>query len=69
VAHLFISRQEEQYRISSALQFAVFPSDENIHIRLNTEVGKGKESCPCFVTEYHAIKAYWGSGGVASRIL
>jgi hypothetical protein len=22
-----------------------------------------------FVTEHHAMKAYWGSGGIASRIL
>jgi hypothetical protein len=23
----------------------------------------------CFLTEHHAMKAYWGSGGIASLIL
>jgi hypothetical protein len=23
----------------------------------------------CFLTEHHAIKTYWGSGGIAPRIL
>jgi hypothetical protein len=23
----------------------------------------------CFLTEHHTIKAYWGSGGIAPRIL
>jgi len=22
-------------------------------------------SCPCALTEHHAMKAYWGSGGIA----
>jgi hypothetical protein len=26
-------------------------------------------SCPCTLTEYHAIKAYWESGGIAPRII
>jgi hypothetical protein len=30
--------------------------------------GKGKRF-PVLLTEHHAMKAYWGSGGVASRIL
>jgi hypothetical protein len=25
--------------------------------------------CPCALTEHHAMKAYWGSGGIAPRIL
>jgi hypothetical protein len=28
-----------------------------------------KESCPCALTQHHAMKAYLGSGGIASRIL
>jgi hypothetical protein len=27
------------------------------------------KSSLCFLTEHHAVKAYWGSGGVASRFL
>jgi len=26
-------------------------------------------SCPCALSEHHAIKAYWGSGGISPRIL
>jgi hypothetical protein len=26
-------------------------------------------SCPCALTEHHAMKACWGSGGVTPRIL
>jgi hypothetical protein len=29
---------------------------------------KGKR-CPCALTEHHAMRAYWGSGGIAPRIL
>jgi hypothetical protein len=29
---------------------------------------KGK-ICPCALTEHHAMKAYWGSGGIAPCIL
>jgi hypothetical protein len=25
-------------------------------------------SCPCALTEHHAMKAYWGSGGIASLL-
>jgi hypothetical protein len=27
------------------------------------------ESCPCALTKHHAMKAYWGSGGIAPLIL
>jgi hypothetical protein len=30
---------------------------------------KKRESCPCAWTEHHAMKAYWGIGGIAPRIL
>jgi hypothetical protein len=32
---------------------------------------KGKKIFPIllFLTEHHAMKAYWGSGGIAPRIL
>jgi hypothetical protein len=32
---------------------------------------KGKKSkvVPVLLTEHHAIKVYWGSGGIAPRIL
>jgi hypothetical protein len=30
--------------------------------------GKG-EVVPVFLTEHHAMKTYWGSGGIAPRIL
>jgi hypothetical protein len=33
-----------------------------------TGKGKGK-SCPCALTKHHAMKAYWGSGGIDPRIL
>jgi hypothetical protein len=29
---------------------------------------KGK-SCPCALTEHHAMEAYWGNGGIAPLIL
>jgi len=33
-------------------------------------VGKGKKgSCPCVLTENHAMKAYWGSGCITPRII
>jgi hypothetical protein len=28
-----------------------------------------RQRCPCALTEHHAMKAYWRSGGIASRIL
>jgi len=28
-----------------------------------------KVKCPCALTEHQTIKAYWGSGGIAPRIL
>jgi hypothetical protein len=28
-----------------------------------------RSSCPCALTEHHAMKAYWGSGGIAPLIL
>jgi hypothetical protein len=31
--------------------------------------GKGKVVPAFFLTESHATKAYWGSGGIAPRIL
>jgi hypothetical protein len=30
---------------------------------------KCKWTCPCALTKHHAMKAYWGSGGMAPRIL
>jgi hypothetical protein len=27
------------------------------------------ESCPCALTKHHAMKAYWGSGGIAPLII
>jgi hypothetical protein len=30
---------------------------------------KEDESCPCALTEHHAMKAYWGSGGITPCIL
>jgi hypothetical protein len=30
---------------------------------------KGKIFRVCFLTEHHAMKAYWGSGDISSRIL
>jgi hypothetical protein len=27
------------------------------------------KSCPCALTEHHAVEAYWGSGGIAPLIL
>jgi hypothetical protein len=27
------------------------------------------KNCPCALTEHHAMKAYWRSGGIAPRIL
>jgi hypothetical protein len=31
--------------------------------------GKGKVVPVIFLTEHHAMKAYWGNGGIAPRIL
>jgi hypothetical protein len=31
--------------------------------------GKGKLSLCLFLTDHHAMKAYWGSGGIAPLIL
>jgi hypothetical protein len=28
-----------------------------------------KLSCPCALTEHHAMKTYWRSGGIIPRIL
>jgi hypothetical protein len=30
---------------------------------------KVKVICPCALTEHYAMKAYWGSGGIAPCIL
>jgi hypothetical protein len=49
-------------------------SDNPAHslvIILTTYPGKGKVklSLCFFLTEHHAMKAYWGSGGIASLVL
>jgi hypothetical protein len=31
--------------------------------------GKKVKLSLCFLTNHHALKAYWGSGGIASLIL
>jgi len=31
--------------------------------------GKGKDVSVIFLTEHHAMKAYWGSGSIAPLIL
>jgi hypothetical protein len=36
--------------------------------KLQEEDVKGKVVPVLFLTEHHAIKAYWGSGGIAPRI-
>jgi hypothetical protein len=28
-----------------------------------------RQSCPCALTEHHAMKAYWGGGSITPRIL
>jgi hypothetical protein len=36
-------------------------------VKVNVKV---KGNCPCALSnEHHAMKAYWGSGGIAPRIL
>jgi hypothetical protein len=42
--------------------------NEDVLEELKVDPGKGK-SCPCALTEHHAMKAYWGSGGIAPLIL
>jgi hypothetical protein len=32
-------------------------------------IGKDKVAPVLFLTEHHAMKAYWGSGGIAPHIL
>jgi hypothetical protein len=40
----------------------------NTFIILLREKYKGKVVPVLFLTEHHAMKEYWGSGGIASRI-
>jgi hypothetical protein len=40
----------------------------SVNVLPDHAVGKGK-SCPCALTEYHAMKAYWGSRGIATLII
>jgi hypothetical protein len=40
-----------------------------IDIQPGTLKGKGKVVPVLFLTEHHAMKAYWGSGGIAPLIL
>jgi hypothetical protein len=41
-----------------------------IHLMLASTTHKGESKVvPVLLTEHHAMKAYWGSGGIAPRIL
>jgi hypothetical protein len=42
-----------------------------VHLKSMTDIyeeGK-RQSCPCALTKHHAMKAYWGSGGIAPGII
>jgi hypothetical protein len=42
----------------------------NNYINKSRMKGKVKRKrCPCTLTEHHAMKAYWGSGGMTTRIV
>jgi hypothetical protein len=41
-----------------------------VFVTIQTDsLGKGKVDPVLFLTEHHAVKAYWGSGGIAPGIL
>jgi hypothetical protein len=44
------------------------PLDFNNSNRIRQKIKKGK-FVPVLLTEHHAVKAYWGSGGIASLVL
>jgi hypothetical protein len=46
----------------------VFDIKYSYHLDVNVK-GKGRVVRVFFSTEYHAMKAYWGSGGISPRIL
>jgi hypothetical protein len=37
--------------------------------KIKSVICKGKVAPVLFLTQHHAINAYWGSGGIAPRIL
>jgi hypothetical protein len=43
---------------------------ESIIVLIHKKGNKVKvKSCPCALTEHHAMKAHWGNGGIAPFIL
>jgi hypothetical protein len=56
---VFIRRAENKIMDFSFLQVFI----------ILTGYGKGKGSPCAFLIEHNAMKAYWGSGGITSRIL
>jgi hypothetical protein len=45
----------------------MFVKDEKrIHLAENPK--KTEPTCPCALTEHHAMKVYWGSGSIDPRI-
>jgi hypothetical protein len=61
------------------VKFHSNPSYSQQYLELNSDTSgvSGKQHGKCkgkvvlcfFLTEHHAMKAYWGSGGIAPRIL
>jgi hypothetical protein len=64
------------YEFSGFVNSCVFGEDlyrrtalRNFGLELGQRKGKGKVVPVIFLTDHHAMKAYWGSGGVAALIL
>jgi hypothetical protein len=52
--------------------FFHFKAIRNISIDIGKSILNRKflhSSCPCALTEHHAIKAYWGNGGIAHSLI
>jgi hypothetical protein len=68
---LFFMEVAEMHKLSNILN-KTFSKEEMKYICVRYD-GKTyhmlRLSCPCALTEHHAMKAYWGSGGIGPRNL
>jgi hypothetical protein len=54
---------------STQWTFHVGPCHHGIAPPRDEATEDGLQICPCALTEHHAMKAYWRSGGIAPLIL
>jgi hypothetical protein len=67
---LIIFGEDYKLQISTLRSFLPSPVISSLSLtqKFSPQV-KVNVSCPCALTEHHAMKAYWGGGSIAPRML